>query len=80
VEIFSPVIIRLPRNLTCFVKLITRYTSDALFQESREDRFFRIIVLCHTNVCLRVLVRVRVCVCVCVCVLFRITLRSPPAV
>jgi hypothetical protein len=40
----------------------------------------RIIMFCHTNVCLRVLLCVCVCACVCVCVLFRITLRSPPAV
>ena len=35
---FSPLIIRLPLNVTCFMNLITRFKPDALLQELREDR------------------------------------------
>ena len=60
VKWFSPAIIRLPRNLTCFMNLITRYKLDAKVPRVKRRQVCPIIMLCRTCVC----VRVRVCVCV----------------
>lgn len=58
VKCLSSAIIRLLRNLTCCMNLITRYKLDAKVPRVKRRQVCPIIMLCRTCEC----VRVRACV------------------